>query len=71
MKARSVSQFLRDVTASKAAQRQYRRRASELRELAHQHSSEAKPLTARKTRYYAVMCDHAAQAEFFDPEPRA
>lgn len=68
MKPRSVAHFLRDVTASKSAQRWYRHRAAMLREQAKVEEAAGKPLTARVTRYRALVAEHAAQAEFMDPE---
>ena len=68
-RARSVATFLRDVSASKSAQANYRRRAIEISELSVLEASEGKPIHAAKHRYQASMLLHAAQAEFFDPEP--
>ena len=65
----SISAYIRDLSASKSAQKWYRHRAAELREMAHQAETEGKPLTARATAYRAKIADHAARAEFFDPEP--
>lgn len=65
---RSVEQFIRDVTSSKAAQAHYRKRAAELRDEAHREAEAQRPLTARRRRYEAQMLDHAARSEYFDPE---
>ncbi len=68
-RARSVATFLRDVSASKAAQANYRRRAMEISDLAVQEAAEGKPIHAAKHRYYASIALEAARNEFFDPEP--
>ncbi len=65
----SIAAYIRDLGASKSAQRWYRRRAAELRDEAHQAQADGKPLTARRDRYYADMADHAARNEFFDVDP--
>ena len=65
----SIAAYIRDLGASKSAQRWYRRRAAELRDDAHQAQADGKPLTARRIRYESKLADHAARAEFFDPEP--
>jgi len=65
----SIAAYIRDLTASKNAQQWYRHRAAELREQAHQAETEGKPLTSRVAKYNAKIADHAARAEFFDPEP--
>ncbi len=62
----SIAAYIRDLGASKNAQQWYRHRAAELRE---QAETEGKPLTSRVARYNAKIADHAARAEFFDPEP--
>jgi hypothetical protein len=70
-RARSVNEYLRDLRASKAAQRDYRFRAAEIAELADVMTGVADTAQAREFQRLAFIAANAARAEFFDPEPRA
>ena len=69
MRARSVTQFLRDVRVSKAAQRDYRQAAAEISELADVMTAVGDPERAREFQRLGFIAANAARAEFFDPDP--
>lgn len=69
MKARSVTEFLRDVQASKAAQRDYRAAAARLSDMASLMKDVGDREHAREFSQFAFLAANAARAEFFDPEP--
>lgn len=69
MRARTVSEVVRDVAVSRRAQRSYRAMAKQLDELAVVQAASGRPLAAAISRNAARRAIRAARAEWFDPEP--
>ena len=64
----NIDQVVRDVIASRSAQRQYREEAKRLAYLAAELKAAGRPLLAREAAHQAYIALNAARAEFFDPE---
>ena len=62
------AQWLRDIEAAKAAQRQYARAYDRLAEEAQLHLGAGHHLMARKTARQASLAMRAWQAEWMDPD---
>lgn len=62
-------EMIRDIRASRSAQRDYLHRATVLRVEARLHDQVGLTTRARRARAAAVCLEQAALAEFRDPEP--
>lgn len=71
MRARSVTEFIRDNRASRSAQRDYRVASQEIGDLAAEMKRVGDHKRAREFRVLAFVAANAARSEYFDPEPPA
>ncbi len=67
---RTLPAHVRDLIASRSAQRQYRMEARRLERLADEEAAKGRTLRAMVRRHQADIAKGAAHAEWFDPEPR-
>ncbi len=68
MKARTIPELLRDLSAEAKAKRYYSDRCGELFQLSDISKAEGHPLSARLYHDAAVIIGHAAWAEEVDPD---
>ena len=71
MTARSVAQFVADQDTARAARMHYRKQARWLDSVARDYAAAGADDFARQVRYFAAIAEHAARAEFHDPQPRS